>query len=189
MSYSKNFNKALSEGKTMVRSIRKNINSDKDQYTVQFMQQVDNPNSEGTDEIVALSQGYTPGQRVTALASVAGKKLEEMGIMSLLAKTSDKLTTFFEEEDTLLEGTRILGVDLDISVEENTTKNPLSMSQQPKINPTSNEVLTSDGLPIYRHTKVVKRGKGTYNFLAHDVDGVVNTSEVSSIEENEMANS
>lgn len=181
MNYSSNFNKALETGKVVVRRVWKNENSTKDQYSVQFMQQIKGEQADPSRAIIALSQGISPFQLVTAIQSFAGSVIRS----SLVGKHLDKdgSATFYDDEVVVF-GKELLGIDLDIEVVENTTQNPMQPGQQAKINPSTGEVLTKDGKPIYRHTKLVPASENTrLEFIQHD-SSVVDTSKVAA--KNEM---
>lgn len=153
-----------------IRRIFKNEKSEKNQYTVQFAQVVETPATSGTNLLVATAQGLSSGTGiVTALFSFAEETCQKF-FGTLEADYSDDdfenwpAPTAFEAE---------AGKKLVISVVENTTKNPNSPKQQPKINPRTNEILMSNGKPIYRHTELTTVGSEQYVFLAADKAGAV----------------
>lgn len=184
MNYSQKFMEALGTGEVLVRSIWKNTNSTKGQYSVQFMQQIKNPSDSNSNAAVALLQGYQAGQRVTAISSVSAEVIKSKGIDKLLGEG----TTYFCNSDRVFTDKAMFGseANFDIQVVENTERNPFSSTQEPKINPTTGEILTKDGQPIYRHTSIVMKGQAVNQFLTHDIEGVVDTSTVAQGVRNEM---
>jgi hypothetical protein len=157
VSYSQEFKAALKTGKVLVRQIFDNPNSTKNQATIQFVQML--PEGVGatgdSGEIVAALQGIPNlRQTVTSLMSVKKEVLQAKGIAF----------GYYCEDDNILTAEEIVGFDINIQVKEDTVKNSLSPSQTPKKNPTTDEVLTYQGKPIYRHTTVVK-GEPNHVFL------------------------
>lgn len=151
-----------------IRRIFRNANSDKNQYTVQFAQLVETPATSGTNLLVATAQGLNAGSGiVTALFSFAEETCMKF-FGTLEADFSDEDFENWPEPTAFEEAA---GKTLVISVVENTTKNPNSPKQQPKINPRTNEVLMSGGKPIYRHTELTTVGSEQYVFLAADKAG------------------
>ena len=183
MDYSKQFTAGLKTGQTMVRRIWLNTNSEKGQYSVQFMQRVINPAAESAGAVVALFQGYEEGQLVTAIGSISPEVIKSKGIDKLLVNDEAE----FYSGEKVFTAKQLFGTALDIQVLENTTKNKFSSTQEPKMNPATGEILTKDGEPIYRHTSLVLAGASEHSFMKHDTDDVVNTSRVAEGIENEMA--
>lgn len=133
-----------------IRKIWVNEGSEKDQVTVQFASQLENVNN---NKLIAAAQGgegYGPSL-VTALLSFKAEVAQEM----FGTTSQDYSDDVFENwpEATAFEAK--VGEPIAIQVVENTTKNPLSPNQTPKINPQTQEILCFDGQPIYRHTEVV----------------------------------
>jgi hypothetical protein len=165
MNYSNSFISALGSGTVMVRKAWFNQNSkNQDQVSVQCMQQIEAGDVDPSRLIVAAAQGINPNQRVTTIFSVKADVWEANTGLDVPAEDQ----FFCEEGQTLLSAEAVFGMDVDINVVENTQKNPLSPSQQPKMNPTTSAVLTKDGSPIYRHTTLVPKGLAKREFLAHD---------------------
>lgn len=163
--YSEQFQKALSSGQTLIRRIWKNQSSGKDQYTVQFMQEINRDPQEVSDSgdaeslMIAASQGINPGQRATALRSVSASVLKAKGF-----PLTD--SEFFREGQPVKTGADLFGFELEIQIVENTERNPYSSTQEPKINPTTKEVLKDEkGNPIYRHTSVLPLGSAQNKFM------------------------
>lgn len=162
MDYSQEFVDRLNSGEVMLRKIWPNQNSKIGSFAAQYMQSIDTDEVDPTRSVLAASLGFTPGQRVTAILTISPKKLQESGLAL-------EETTFCFDGDETLSAEELLGIPVDIDVVENTEKNPLQPMQEPKINPTTSEVLTHKGKPIYRHTQLVAKGRARQEFLAHDV--------------------
>lgn len=153
--YSKSFIERLASGEVMIRRIWKN--EGKENFAVQYMQQIPSEDVSPEQAILAASMDFTPAQRVTAIFAASPAKLEKEGISE---------GYFCYEGDATLSAKKFLGIDVEIDVVENTEKNPLQPKQEPKINPTTGEVLTFNGKPIYRHTRLVPKGAAKRKFLA-----------------------
>lgn len=174
MSYSKSFTDKLNAGHCMVRKIWLNTNSTKGQYSVQFMQTIENENSSSTGEVVSLFQGFDNKQRVTAIISVSPEVIKSKGVLPKIQETEGNF--YNNEKSYTVQEMFGEEFDLEIQVTENFEKNPFSTKQEPKVNPSSGEILTKDGKPIYRHTMMVMKGKAVHTFVAHDREDVVDTS-------------
>jgi hypothetical protein len=146
-----------------IRTIKPNLNSTKNQVTVQFAQQdvIDANAGGGGNRLVALAQGNSGGSGIV------------MALLSFNAEVAQRLfgTTDadysklpFDQWPTPDNLVAELGADVNIEVIENTTKNPNAPNQQPKINPATGEVQTFGGNPIYRHTQLVT-GKATVSVI------------------------
>lgn len=146
-----------------IRSIKPNLNSTKNQVTVQFAQGdvIDANAGGGGNRLVALAQGNPGGSGIV------------MALLSFNAEVAQRLfgTTDadyskmpFDEWPTPDKLVAELGMDVNIEVIENTTKNPNAPNQQPKMNPVTSEIQTYGGKPIYRHTQLVT-GKATVSVI------------------------
>jgi len=146
-----------------IRSIKENPNSTKNQVTVQFAQQdvIDANAGGGGNRLVAIAQGNPGGSGIV------------MALLSFNAEVAQRLfgTTNadyskmpFDQWPTPDKLVAELGMDVNIEVIENTTKNPNAPNQQPKINPVTSEIQTYNGNPIYRHTQLVT-GKATVSVI------------------------
>ena len=177
--YSNNFKTALKTGKPVIRRIWRNVGSLKNQFSVQVMQELDSQESE--TNLIAIFQGIENNARVTAIISVAETHLQKSGfpIEDQDFSGDDVETVHFADK---LSG----GIALEVEVVENTMKNPLSLAQEPKKNPTTMAILMKNGKAIYRHTKVVPAGQAKHEFMAHDTIPVQITQPVSQ-EEQELA--
>jgi len=166
--YSKDFLNEISN-QTMVRKIWKNVNSDKEQYSIQMMEQVDGPlaTDAGSSMLVNIAQGGNGGQRVTAIFSVSKEQLEKVGV-SLPSEDGSHDSYCFEGDGLLAARTVFNDVEVEIQVVENTTKDPNRPSQEPKVNPSTEEVITNNGRPVYRHTSLVPFGQAKNVFLESD---------------------
>lgn len=154
------FVNALDSGKVVVRRWWYNTNSSKDQVTVQFIQQVERPGD--TSSLVAIAQGSTNKQTVTALFSFNADVAQ-----AHLGSTEGS----FVEEGQPIFASSIWGQEVNIQVTENFTPNPYSKSHEPKINPGTGEVVTAyngetgQDDPVYRHTELVA-GPASHKFMA-----------------------
>lgn len=151
MNYSKEFTEQLEAGQVLLRKVWVNENSSKNQVSAQFIQRVAVPTEGTSNALIAIAQGGSqiedPGfNKVTAIFSFNGDVAEKLGL-----KPGD-----YFGDSNVKTAREIFGTAVTIKVTENTAKNPLSTSQTPKINPTTGEVLKSNGMDIYRHTELVE---------------------------------
>lgn len=135
-----------------VRKIWPNTRSANNQVTVQFVQQGVTNTSNASNSLVALAQGVTASKgEVYALMSFnADEAVKYFGTTEI-----DYKNLPFEEWGSVEKLEEAAKGKLNISVVENTTKNPNSPNQQPKVNPGTAEVQTLNGEPIFRHTELV----------------------------------
>jgi hypothetical protein len=142
--------------KLKVRRIWVNTNSSKDQVTVQLSQQVEG----SSNPLLALTQGINPTSTITALVSFKAEVAEKIfGTTDFTAPDVDDFNTHMDLKGTALE-------NMNISVVENTTKNP-NFDQEPKIDPSNNDVLCYNGKPIYRHTELQMSGPAKIELLQY----------------------
>lgn len=151
-----------------VQKIWVNTNSDKNQVTVQFCQEVEKDNTV-INPLVQAAQGVNFGpQHLTALMSFNREKaIEFFGTDAGEYKESP-----FNQRPTVEKFEEAVGEAVAISVTENTTQNPLSPTQTPKVNPQTGEVLTYKGAPIFRHTELTLESRSYYNWLQHDTAAI-----------------
>jgi len=154
----------LATGAVVARKIWVNETSTKDQVTLQVAQKIKLP-EEATvlsNKVAALSQGFDPSKvgfnTVTALISMKREIAQQM-----LGTVSED----FSQTDKGIDLSKVFGFKLEVNVVENTTKNPKSTKQTPKVNPSTNETLLYNGQPIYRHTSLVEAGTAKSTFLRH----------------------
>lgn len=153
-----NFQNALATGKTLVRNVWVNENNS-DQVGIQFMQQIET--SEGVSPSLAL-QGIKSTRKLTVIASAKKETLEAVGL---------KIQNYAETDEVLFANDlyKSLGVtqDVNISLEENHDKyvrtatgtiayrkDGSSIELEPKVNPTSGEVVKVNGKEVYAHTSI-----------------------------------
>jgi hypothetical protein len=164
MSYSQEFSTKLSKGAVMLRKAWPNTNSSKNQISVQVMQEIQSSlgNNGSEAAVVALTQGASPTQKVTAILSFDKDVIEQN-----LSREIDAVVTFHEEDDQVINSGVLFGglAEIDIQVTENTEPNPYAKQQNPKINPSTQEVLLFEGKEIYRHTTCVLKGTAKHTFL------------------------
>lgn len=158
------YENALTTGQVVVRKWWVNTNSTKNQITVQFQQEVERPASAASSNslLISLEQGTEAlgnTTRVTALrsfnadkaAAILGSREGDATMGSKVMFANDFYAQLGAPADTKLA----------VQVTENFEKNPYSNSQQPKINPSTGEVVvahnpaTGTEMPVYRHTDLV----------------------------------
>ena len=155
------FNSALETGKVVVRRFWYNDNSEKDQVTVQFFQQIKKPETDNSS-LLAIAQGISDSQTVSALYSFKADIAK-----AIFGNTEGS----FVESGTPVFANDIFQTDVNIEVTENFTANPFSSNHEPKINPSTGEVVvafnpeTNQDDAIYRHTELVT-GKADHTFIS-----------------------
>jgi len=162
--YSKEFKEALKTNKVVLRKIWVNQNSSKNQVSAQFIQRVKIPTQGTPNALIGFAQGGStiedPGYNlVTTIFSFKKEVADKLGLSS---------GEYFEQGSPIKYANDIFSTPVSIKVTENITKNPLAISQEPKLNPTSGEVLEYDGKPIYRHTELVEGESVNHTFLVAD---------------------
>ena len=155
-----------------VRKIWTNENSTKDQVTVQFAQQIKG----SSNKLVALAQGFdSTGNTATALLSFKS----DVALRLFGTTDADYSAQPFE---TWPDANTAMGMKLEIAVVENTTQNPATPNQSPKVNPRTAEVLTLDGAPIYRHTELAVAGEAKREFVQHNGVAAPKNAEVNALQ-------
>lgn len=160
------FVNALDSGKVVVRRWWYNNNSDKDQVSVQFMQQIEKEGD--NNSLLAIAQGSTNKQSVTAIFSFSADVAQ-----AHLGSTEGSFVT----EGQPVFANDMFGQEVNIQVTENFTANPYSKSHQPKINPGTGEVVTAynaetgEDAPVYRHTELVS-GQPANKFISPNQNAV-----------------
>ena len=162
------YENALTTGKTVVRRWWVNPRSTKNQVSVQYAQQIERPATASSVEskMIALEQG-TPD---------LGNKTGVTAIRSLSAEQAVKIFgamegTCYNDGDKLYFADDIYGFATGIEVVENFERNPYSSSQEPKVNPSTGEVVkafnsaTGTNMPVYRHTKLTAAEAISHSFL------------------------
>lgn len=146
-----------------VRKIWENTNSQKDQVSVMFAQQYENNTG---SVLIAAAQGtgnFGPSMLTTIMSFNREKAIEYFGTTE-----ADYSTEPFENWGDPSKFEAAVGKKVVISVEENLTPNPQQKNHQPKTNPTTGEILLSDGSPIYRHTELAVEGTEKTIMLKHN---------------------
>jgi hypothetical protein len=146
-----------------IRRIFPNVNSDKNQVNVQFVQFAQ---SEGSNVLVAAAQGsenFKPSM-LTAIFSFNADKCEEL----FGTTDADYSELPINEWPSAAPFEAAVGSPVAISVVENTTQDPMRPKQTPKINPQTGEELTFNGQPIYRHTSLVLEADVKTELLKHN---------------------
>jgi len=170
------YENALATGKVVIRKWWFNTNSTKNQMTVQFQQAVERPaNDAGTANslLISLEQGTEAlgtHTRVTALRSFNADKASAV----LQSREGDATmgSPVMFAEDFYEELGMPAGTQLAIQVTENFEKNPYSSSHEPKVNPSSGEIVvatnpvTGTQMPVYRHTDLVLAASCNHKFIA-----------------------
>lgn len=146
-----------------IRKIWVNTNSDKNQVSVQFCQEVEG--STASNALVNAAQGTSFGPSLlTAIFSFAADKaMEYFGTTE-----ADYSDVAMAERPGIQAFEEAVGSPLAISVVENTERDPNRSNQEPKINPQSGEILLHDGSPIYRHTELVTVADVKTRLLKHN---------------------
>lgn len=172
------YENALTTGKVVVRKWWVNTNSQNDQITVQFQQEIERPQNDAgsiNSLLIGLEQGSESlgnTTRVTALrsfnanqaATVLGSKQGDSTMGGSVMFANDLYHALGLPAD----------IDLAIQVTENFTKNPKAPSQTPKVNPTTGEVVvatnpeTNTQMPVYRHTDIVIASTCNHKFVASE---------------------
>lgn len=159
-------------GVVVATAVWKNLNSNKDQVTLQVHQKKDNP-SANTNRLVSIAQGGSAGGRATALHPFKREVFE--GLFGVEVP-EDGSQYSFRDEDVAVDVSEVLGFPVNIKVTENFDKNEYGpdgevvRELEPKINPNTEEVLKKDGKEIYRHTELVD-GPANDIFIQHDREG------------------
>jgi len=165
---------SLETGKVVIRKWWFNQNSDKNQCSVQFQQQVEKPTSNNSVEDVLISieqgsQGYGNTTNVTAIRSYNADRIAELLGSTIGDCTAPGAPQHFADILYTMEDGTI--VDTGVEVTENFTKNPYSTSQTPKVNPKTGEIVTAVNpingalMPVYRHTKLTSAGLVEHSFV------------------------
>ena len=154
------FANALSTGKVVVRRWWVNTQSEKDQVSVQFQQEIEKDTDDNS--LVAIAQGGNSKQKPTAIFSFKTNVAQ-----AILGSTEG---SFVQGGQPIFGSEMWKGREVNIQVTENFTANPRSKSQQPKANPLTGEIVTSfnsdtqSNDPVYRHTEIVA-GSPTHTFV------------------------
>ena len=168
------YQSSLETGKVVIRKWWFNQNSEKNQCSVQFQQQVEKPTSNNSVEDVLISieqgsQGFGNTTNVTAIRSYNADRIAELLGSTIGDCTAPGATQHFADILYTMEDGTI--VDTGVEVTENFTKNPYSTSQTPKVNPKTGEIVTAVNpvngalMPVYRHTKLTSAGLVEHSFV------------------------
>lgn len=161
-----NFQEALNTGKVVVRSIFANKNNP-EQISVQLFQKVEKPAefkgaaSEGFNPLVAMAQGLEAFDDKTTISAIMSFKKD------IALKFFKTIEANYSESNKGILAENIYGCPVEISVIENTTKNPKSDTQTPVTTP-KGEVKKLNGLPVYRHTELVPADKVVRTWVKYD---------------------
>lgn len=183
------YDNALTTGKVVIRRFWKNERSTKNQISVQFQQLIERDPEEvgGTNFLVGLAQvgggsnKTTPTTifsfEATRLASILGSEAGNcFDGTSAVVLANDLFEKLAESAG------QTFGQDLAIEVTENFEQNKYSTSQQPKINPTTGEIVmatnptTGTQMPVYRHTKLVLSTECNHTFVVADREAPATTT-------------
>jgi len=142
--YSDSFRAALKTGKALIRRVWPSA-KDPNKVSVQLIQEVDVPTSTSAmDPAVAWSLGLEG----------VGKNLVTVIVPMTLAKATQaglKVGTYFDGQEVVF-ASDIWPFPVCIELVETTEPNPWLKSHDPVVNPSTGQVMTHGGLPIYRHT-------------------------------------
>ena len=145
-----NFQKALDTGRVVLRKWWEN-SKNPDQVTLQFFQQIESGSQENS--LVSIAQGAKNKQTISALFS-----FKKSVALAKLGSTEGNLVN----SSDVVFADKVFGTQVSIRVTENFTPNPYSASHEPKINPSTGEVVegfnsaTGKNEPVYRHTDLVE---------------------------------
>lgn len=172
------FDSALTTGKVVIRRWWLNERSTKNQISVQFQQLIERDPEEvgSTNFLVGLAQVGGGSNKTTPTTIFS---FEATRLASILGSTEGNCydgtsAVVFANDlfEKLAESAgQKFGQDLAIEVTENFEQNKYSSSQQPKINPTTGEVVmgvnptTNTLMPVYRHTKLVLETECNHTFV------------------------
>lgn len=146
-----------------IRKIWTNNNSDKDQVSVQFSQEMEGSVSQNA--LISAAQGTNFGPTVpTAILSFKTSKAQEY----FGTTDADYSDMPFADRPGVEAFEEAVGGQIAISIVENTERNPNQPNQTPKINPQTGEVLLHDGSPIYRHTEITLEVDANLTLLKHN---------------------
>lgn len=146
-----------------IRRIWENTNSQKDQVTVMLAQEVENTAS---NVLIAAAQGsdsFGPSFITTLVSFAKAKAIEYFGTTD-----ADYSAGKFEDWPEPTKYVEAVGNPIAISVQETLVPNPNLKNPNPKVNPSTGEILCLDGKPIYRHTELVLAGDEQTILLKHN---------------------
>ena len=151
------YQEALELGLVIIRKTWANQNNP-EQITVQFVQQQENEISVDPENFMGLfAQGVTnKPSNVHALVSFKKEVATSLGI---------KIDHDYAGNGEVLLANDLSGREVNLQIVESTT--PAYATQQPKINPQTNEVLLFNGKEIYRNVFVVP-GVANHTKIKHD---------------------
>lgn len=151
------FSKSLQTGKPFV--VQSFLRESKTApVAVQFAQLI---LREDSNPVLTLQLGGNVGTIITTIKNFTLEQARKLGL-----NNGENQKVF--SDDNVIFVDKISPMSLEIAVVENTTKNELMKSQQPKINPSTGEILTYKGQPIYVHTDLVVKEKVVRHFLQPD---------------------
>jgi len=152
------YEQALLTGKLLVRKWWKNTNSDKEQISVQFQQEVPRKNtSSATDvsSLVADAQGISNKARPTAIFSFKAEIAENILGSSEGDCIEEGNEIFFGK--VLFPNAKMVG----IQVIQTFSPNEFKSDHQPVINPLTGEIKAFFGRPVYQHEELIA-GEGSF---------------------------
>lgn len=162
------YQNALTTGKTVVRRWWVNPRSTKNQVSVQFAQQIERPATASSIEskMIAFEQGTPELGNTTGVTAIRSLSAEQaVKIFGAMEGTC------YNDGDKLHYADDVYGFATGIEVVENFERNPYSSSQEPKVNPSTGEVVkalnpaTGTSMPVYRHTKLTAAEAINHSFL------------------------
>jgi len=164
-----------------IRRIMPSKNGNNEQATVQFVQLIEMPASASNNPLLNFSQD--PNRIgmgiVTALMSFSVKVLQTRGVAGFQDFSAGLVPFAAQLFD---------GQEVNIEVTESFLPNYKAQNQEPKINPTTGQVIKVGGKPVYRHTELVL-GAPNHQFVTkvEDVKRNFPTHSNLSVEEMESA--
>jgi hypothetical protein len=165
-----NFETALATGKALIRKVWVNEGSTKNQLGIQLVQQIQN-NSEAVNPSLLL-QGIKNTQKLTVVISAKQDVALSGGV---------KIQDYIEKDEVLFAEdlyAKLAGAPVEVNIQCTENNSPYRMNGSiiarnaagepltidPKINPSTGEIVMANGKEVYRHTSLVF-GKPSHTFL------------------------
>ena len=177
-----NFETALATGKALIRKVWVNEGSTKNQLGIQLIQQIQN-NSEAVNPSLLL-QGIKNTQKLTVVISAKQDVALSGGV---------KIQDYVEKDEVLFAEdlyAKLAGSPVEVNIQCTESNSPYRMNGgmivrnaagepltiDAKVNPSTGEVVMSNGSPVYRHTSLVF-GKPSHTFLRAETAPVLEAQE------------
>lgn len=145
MQYSESFRNALSEGHTLIRRVWQSASNPK-KLSVQLIQEIDVTVNSDLDPALIWANSGSSGRIGKNLVTVIVPMLKERA-----AEAGLSIGDYFDTEEVIF-ASDVFPMPVCIELVETNDPNPLLKDHQPVVNPSTGEIVTSNGKPIYRHT-------------------------------------